>query len=252
MSRQRNSFMPVHWAALHGAIGSTQPHCSRRAMTMYLAALCLGGGAGAAQANIATGERPSERVPLDAKQSRAFRAWFIAIAQDQVLRGPTPRWVHRDCAGLVRFAAAQAMVPHDAGWLGSMGWSTNRPRPADDLSVSESQSGWRNAWRLPNGERAAYASAIAIVQNNTRLLGKDKSGILPGDLLFFDQGDNQHLMVWTGRNVVYHTGAEPSLEDSGLRSASLGSLERHSDTRWRPTPENPNFGGWFRFQFLTA
>ena len=216
-----------------------------------MAALCLLGATAALAGTIAR-DLPLEPVPLDAEQSRAFRAWFVAIAQNQVRRGPSPRWVHRDCAGLVRFAAAQAMVPHSPAWLTSMGWPTNRPRPADDLSLSDSQLPWRNAWRLPNGEREAYASAIAIVQNNTRLLGKHKSAIAPGDLLFFDQGDDQHLMVWTGRSVVYHTGAEPSRDDNGLRSASLASLERHSDTRWRPLPENPNFCGWFRFRFLTA
>ncbi|MES2943658.1 MAG: DUF1175 family protein, partial [Pseudomonadota bacterium] len=224
------------------------PCCSRRALGTRMAALCL---SGTAWANTSAGGLPAEAVPLDAGQSRAFRDWFVAIAQDQASRGPSPRWVHRDCAGLVRFAAAQAMVPHNRAWLASMGWPSHRPRPADDLSLSEGQLAWRNAWRLPNGERAAYASAIAIVQNNTRLLGKHKSAIAPGDLLFFDQGDDQHLMVWTGRSVVYHTGAEPSREDNGLRRASLANLERHSDTRWRPVPENPNFGGWFRFRFLT-
>ena len=227
--------------------------CTRRSAAMTLAALWLGAAAGAVRA--APAAMPSaitDPLPLDAAQSRAFRAWFVAIAQDQVRRGPTPRWVHRDCAGLVRFAAAQAMATHDASWLKSMGWPLNQPLPGAELALAPVQQAWKNTWRLPNGEKAAYASAIAIVQNNTRFLGKGRDAIAPGDLLFFDQGDDQHLMVWTGRAVVYHTGAEPAPDDSGLRGTTLAALERHTDTRWRPAPENPNFGGWFRFRFLAT
>ncbi len=220
--------------------------CTRRDAAATLAALWWG-------TSLAQAASPVVSAPtLDAAQSRAFRAWFVAIVQDQVRRGPTPRWVHRDCAGLVRFAAAQAMTAHDAGWLKSMGWPTDKPLPGAELALSDAQQPLRNAWSLPNGDRAAYASAIAIVQNNTRFLGKAQDAIAPGDLLFFDQGDDQHLMVWTGRSVMYHTGADLVPNDTGLRSTTLAQLQRHTDTRWRPVPENPNFGGWFRFRFLSA
>ena len=41
---------------------------------------------------------------LDRSQSRTFRAWLTRIVRAQLDQGPTPRWQHRDCAGLVRFA----------------------------------------------------------------------------------------------------------------------------------------------------
>lgn len=188
--------------------------------------------------------------PLNRVQSLVFRQWFVAIVEDQVMRRPSPRWVHRDCAGLVRFAVAEAFRPHDTGWLRAMGWDTSRPRPPE-LGLTEGQRGWPAAWLLPDGQRSAYASAIALVQHNTRPVGRERTQALPGDLLFFDQGDDQHLMVWTGSRVAYHTGAEPSARDSGLRHLRWEELMRWSDTRWRPEAHNANYAGLFRLAFLT-
>lgn len=189
-------------------------------------------------------------VRLSAEQSRAFRAWFVAILDEQSRRAPTPRWVHRDCAGLVRFSAQEALRNHDARWLAAMGWDTTRPRPPElDLQPAQRQAA--GTWALPNEQSSAYASAVAIVQNNCRLIGRERQAALQGDLLFFDQGDDQHLMVWTGQTVVYHTGAEPNASDNGLRRLRWEQLMRWPDTRWRPTLDNRNFAGLYRFQILT-
>ena len=193
---------------------------------------------------------PPRLVPHDAQ---AFRQWFVAIVEDQVLRRPSPRWQHRDCAGLVRFAAVEALRAHDEGWLRAMGWDRNRPRPPD-LSLTTRQQALLREWQLPDGSRAAYAPAIAIVQRNCRLIGRQRNLAMPGDLICFDQGDDQHLMVWTGSRIAYHTGAEPDPggTDNGLRHTTWATLMRHSDTRWRPAPDNPNFAGFHRFAFLPA
>jgi uncharacterized protein YfaT (DUF1175 family) len=188
-----------------------------------------------------------DRLGVD--QSRAFRHWFCAIVQDQANRAPTPRWVHRDCAGLVRFAVREALQAHDARWLRAMGWPLDVPRPPE-LGLDASQRSLGRAWLQPDGSRDAFASALALVQGNTRALGRDGQLMQGGDLLFFDQGAEQHLMVWTGRAVTYHTGSAPTAEDNGLRSTSLAALRRHPDTRWRPESGNPNFAGWYRFSFL--
>ena len=58
---------------------------------------------------------------LDATQTQAFRGWFVRIVNEQLRQGPNPRWQHRDCAGLVRFAVAEALQKHDAGWLKNNG-----------------------------------------------------------------------------------------------------------------------------------
>ena len=58
----------------------------------------------AAPAAWALREPVEEQVRLSQAQSRAFQAWMLRIVNAQIERGPSPRWTHRDCAGLVRFA----------------------------------------------------------------------------------------------------------------------------------------------------
>src|SRR3546814_19327994 len=68
--------------------------------------------------------------------------------------------------------------------------------------------------------------------------------------MFFDQGDDQHLMIWMGRNIAYHTGTTTPT-DNGMRSASLQQLMNWKDTRWIPDAANPNFIGVYRLNFLS-
>ena len=65
-----------------------------------------------------------------------------------------------------------------------------------------------------------------------------------------DQGDDQHLMIWMGRNIVYHTGTTTPT-DNGMRSVSLQQLMTWKDTRWIPDASNPNFIGVYRLHFLS-
>ncbi|MEY4764504.1 MAG: hypothetical protein RI907_1177 [Pseudomonadota bacterium] len=214
------------------------------------AGLGVAATAGATPPTLVPAPRLTER--LDAAQTAAFRAWFVAIVNDQVRR-PSPRWQHRDCAGLVRFAVAEALRPHDARWRHAMGWSARQLPPpdvawrADQAEVSQTLG---RRWATASGERSAFASAIALVQLNARLVGRDRTAAQPGDLLFFDQGDDQHLMVWTGRAVAYHTGAAPRPDDNGLRWQRWEKLLTWPDTRWRPRADNPNFAGIYRLAFL--
>ncbi|MDR0717068.1 MAG: DUF1175 family protein [Azoarcus sp.] len=189
---------------------------------------------------------PSPR--LDAAQSRAIRAWILRIAHEQIRRGPTPRWTHRDCAGLVRFAVAEAFAEHDARWRRAMDIGGRLP---PDAVPEETRKMLRHRWRLPGGGEGAYVNAIGIVQENSVPLGKDARLARPADLLFFDQGDAQHLMLWTGRGVIYHNGAPPRPDDHGLRALSFAALLQWRDTRWRPEAANPNFAGVFSLAFLT-
>ena len=46
---------------------------------------------------------------LNASQSLLFRRWFVLMVDAQLRRGPNPRWQQQDCAGLVRFAANEAL-----------------------------------------------------------------------------------------------------------------------------------------------
>jgi uncharacterized protein YfaT (DUF1175 family) len=187
-------------------------------------------------------------VRLDALRSAIVRAWIVRIVNEQLRQGPTPRWFHRDCAGLVRFAVGEALRRHDARWLVANGLSGEALPP--ELELTEAERRALIGWMRDDGTRGAFVTAQTLVRLNSRLVARDVNVAEPGDLLFFDQGDNQHLMVWMGRYVAYHTGAEtPS--DNGLRAVTHDQLMRWKDTRWRPESGNPNFVGVFRLSFLS-
>lgn len=185
---------------------------------------------------------------LDYQQSRAFRSWFVRIVAEQFRQGPWPRWFQRDCAGLVRFAVYEAFKSHNEAWLQANRISDRHLPPEVKLSPDQKiiSEGWR---QIRSHERSAYASAIVIIQENSRFVSKDMNQALPGDLLFFDQGEDQHLMIWMGSYIAYHTGRE-SEKNTGLRKYSLNDFMNWKDTRWQPRFENPNFIGIYRFSFL--
>jgi hypothetical protein len=196
----------------------------------------------------AAAEQPAPR--LTPAQSRAFRAWLVRIVGAQLTAGPTPRWQHRDCAGLVRFAVAEALREHDDKWKRANGL-LGQPVPPE-LQLNDTQQALRHRWRLADGSTAAYVGALELIQENARGVARDCNLAAPGDLLFFDQGDAQHLMVWMGSFIAYHTGARPTESDSGLRSVTLRELLQWADTRWHPAAHNPNFIGVYRLAFLSA
>ena len=187
-------------------------------------------------------------IPLDQNQAQAFRAWFVRIVNEQLRQGPNPRWQHHDCAGLVRFAVAEALQRHDVRWLRQNGISRIGIPPEVGLSKTE-RIALRHHWKQSDGKRGAYVPAFGLVQNNARWVGREINQALPGDLLFFDQGDDQHVMVWTGRYIAYHTGTVTP-RDTGLRAVRINQLMEWKDTRWQPRHDNPNFIGIYRFSFL--
>ncbi|WP_145647946.1 DUF1175 domain-containing protein [Pseudoduganella lurida] len=191
----------------------------------------------------------TEQVRLTPPQSRAFRAWMLRIVSAQMEGGPSPRWHHRDCAGLVRFAVNEALVPHDAKWLRANGIATDRRLPPE-LDLTPPQAALRNRWVQSDGQVGHFVTAIALVQNNSRFVSREMGQAQPGDLLFFDQGDEQHLMVWMGGRIAYHTGTNTPT-DNGLRTVGLQQLTTWKDTRWQPTVDNPNFAGIYRLSFLS-
>lgn len=185
---------------------------------------------------------------LTASQSQLFRRWFVLIVEAQLRKGPNPRWQQQDCAGLVRFAANEALKVHDAKWQKNNGFKPVNLPP--ELMISNEQRLFAQRWHIGQGATSAYARAIILVQHNTELIGRDINQAQPGDLLFFDQGDEQHLMVWMGHFIAYHTGS-PSAADNGLRAVSLQQLMHWPDTRWIPDASNPNFSGIYRLGFLS-
>jgi len=187
-------------------------------------------------------------VKLNREQSGIFRAWMVRIINEQLRQGPTPRWQQRDCVGLIRFAAHEALQVHDAKWLKANGISVEQLPP--EMALTEPQRGLAQNWKRTAGDTGAYVSAIGLVQHNTRFIGRDVNQALPGDLLFYDQGDAQHLMVWMGSYIAYHTGTVKP-DDNGLRAVKLSQLMQWKDTRWQPEFDNPNYIGIYRLDFLS-
>lgn len=215
---------------------------------------------------------PLERLSLDGQQSDSFRAWMTLMVAEQIRRGPSPRWFHRDCAGLARFAVREAFRVHDERWRQANGLRGRNLPP--ELILKPDQETLRTGWSSADGSRQDFADAITLVSHNSRLLGKEVAMVRPGDLLFYDQGDEQHLMIWMGNWIAYHTGqtsvhpnapsqklqsasahaARQTLakqQDTGLRAVTLAQLHLWKDTRWRPQDDNPNFSGFYRLAFLS-
>lgn len=183
---------------------------------------------------------------LDAGQSRIFRSWFVRIVKEQLRQGPSPRWVDRDCAGLVRFAVHESLRTHDAPWLKANGLEASSLPPEIGLEgLSPSLVG---QWKLDgSGARGPFVAAIGIIQDNSEFVSKDVNQAMPGDLLFFDQGEDQHLMIWMGSYAAYHPGGGAAR----LKTARVDELMNWTDTRWQPRTDNPNFIGVYRFSFLS-
>ena len=188
------------------------------------------------------------RAALSTDQIRTFRSWIVTIAEDQIARGPNPRWNQRDCAGLVRFAVHEALENHDMAWRKANGF-LGKPLPAE-MKLTHEERTRLKSWRA-QGATSQFARALPLIQENAQFIGKTTERAEPGDLMFFDQGDDQHVMIWTGPSIVYHNGAKPRPADNGLRKVTYNDLMNWPDSRWRPNPENPNFVGFFRLQFLS-
>lgn len=196
---------------------------------------------------------------LNGEQSDRFRAWMSLIVADQIRRGPSPRWYHRDCAGLARFAVAETLQKHDERWRRINGFEGKNLPPELDLQAEQAAKlkGWTNL----DGDRQAFVTALALIQKNTFPIGRESVHARPGDLIFFDQGDDQHLMIWMGSWIAYHTGEAPPApnksqqktypEDNGLRAVRPTQLIEWKDTRWRLRESNPNFAGFYRLAFLS-
>ena len=189
---------------------------------------------------------------LSREQIKSFQSWLVMIAEDQISRGPNPRWNHQDCAGLVRFAVNESLARHDVKWRKANGF-INRALPAELEISSANRQSFKN-WSVNEQEVSQFVRALPLIQRNANFLGKTIEQIAPGDLLFFDQGDDQHIMIWTGKRIIYHNGQHQTLKtkntDNGLRAVSFDELMKFSDSRWQPRAENPNFIGFYRLSFL--
>lgn len=197
---------------------------------------------------------------FDQGDREAFRAWFVAVVEDQLDR-LSPAWepAQRDCAGLLRFAFREAWGPHTPAWKERLSYTgafvARDPSP-------QLAGPWRQAFPTPEGwqpfAKGAYLRDLACVP-----LSREPLEGRPGDLLFFSRPGARHTpdhAMTFGRPdpdgtpvLIYHTGAEGSAasrEAGDMRRVRLTDLLQHPDPAFRPQPENPAFLGLYRWKPL--
>jgi uncharacterized protein YfaT (DUF1175 family) len=219
---------------------------------------------------------PDAAELLSHDDRRAFTSWFTAIAEMQAT-AIDDDWapVHQDCAGLVRYAAKEALRAHDDTWR-----NTRRSRlltRAPDISIAHYPKRPLIAdklWRVRAGafdpdapvddQLSASANARTLLHHNVALVSRDVGDARAGDLLFFHVpdavGSRMHTMIALAARaggtvddqatrVVYHTGGEG--ERGEVRMVTLAALAAHPDAGWRPLVDNPRFIGVHRLHHIT-
>jgi uncharacterized protein len=201
-----------------------------------------------------------------AADRNAFRGWFTALAEAaaDLPADKLPREIG-DCAALLRWCYRNALHAHDETWLGEAptGLDLSQPSvqqyayPLTPLGAGlfRTRAGSFAKGDESNGSFAQFADARSLWRWNTFFLSRDVQRARPGDLLFFrqlEQNSPYHSMIVTGaaqKWVIYHTG--PIGKGPGeVRRVLLQDLLHHPDPRWRPTPENSNFLGVYRWNIL--
>jgi len=208
----------------------------------------------------------------DAQDRQNFVLWFTFLGEALYY---TPsrqaRAEVRDCAGLIRYAYRNALLPHTAAWRRDAGvpfepgfgdiaklagtrWPLER-------ALFRTQPGPLLAGDLENGALSEFADAATLLNDNTFFISKDVRAARPGDLIFFRQPTQRepfHTMLFLGRShfqpagtdwVVYHTGDLGGLRGE-IREVEVSQLLDHPDARWRPLAINPYFLGVYRLEIL--
>jgi uncharacterized protein YfaT (DUF1175 family) len=213
----------------------------------------------------------------DPQDQKAFRDWFVWLAEAQYFLPPAARRREiDDCAALIRFAYREALRAHNNEWIDSIGLpeypafdSVEKYQyPATPLAAAlfRVRAGPFQAGDLHDGAFLQFADAQTLWRFNAHLVSRDVSRALPGDLLFFRRQSSPvtfHGMIYVGKSKVgeskvrpdghryllYHTG--PTGSDPGeIRRPTVEELMRFPQPEWRPIAANPSFLGVFRWNIL--
>ncbi len=206
-----------------------------------------------------------------AEDRAAFRRWFTTLAEraadmpDAQLARDLPEIT--DCASLLRYSYRESLRAHDDRFYAQFppetmpslpniqqwaypntplaaGLFRTRPGPFTAADLNPQQPAF-----------AQFADAKTLYTLNAHRISRNISAARAGDLIFYRllESDSQyHSMIFTGTKaewVVYHTG--PIDKHRGeMRRVLLSDLLHHPDPRWRPTAQNPNFLGVYRWNIL--
>lgn len=159
-----------------------------------------------------------------------YKMNLIRVALEQSEK-PSPNWEpqQRDCAGFVRFVYKSAVKPNGPLW---------------------------NSW--DGGERVPYASAeLLVAKNFSKISSVPADSMKTGDILVFRRDgqkkeDQWHLMMvmespWEQNKwlVTYHNGARD--ETGGVKKLWMNDLMNTEQSDWKPTQDNKNFVGVYRW-----
>ena len=202
----------------------------------------------------------------------SFVLWFTFLAEAAyyVPSKPVQQQV-RDCAGLIRYAYRNALLPHTAAWwrnsalpfdpgFGDIAQLTSARRPTERATF-RIRAGPLLPGAPGQGSFSQFADAATLLRYNAFFIAKDVRAARPGDLFFFHQESQRepfHTMLFVGNShfqpqgtewVVYHTG-DLEGQRGEVREVEVEQLLGHPDPRWRPLATNHNFLGVYRLEIL--
>lgn len=203
----------------------------------------------------------------DPADQAAFRRWFVLIANYQTIRpaAEIPAEI-TDCASLLRYAYRESLKRHNEAWFEATGIEVpalpgeirkwHYPETPLGAALFRVRPGNFVASDLTDGSFAQFADAKTLVERNAFLVSRDVRQAQPGDLLFyrqFGQSSPWHSMivaeVGARAQVVYDTGTDHG-KAGELRRVLMAELLDHPQPQWRPTVQNPNFLGVYRWNIL--
>ena len=175
--------------------------------------------------------RPISSVSKTSTTGKPSAAGSRSWPRRSIFRSQRPRPVEIvDCAALIRYAYREALRLHDGRWACDAGLpivagleSVEKYRyPYTPLGAAlfRVRPGPFRPQDLSDGSFAQFSDARTLLRFNTHSIGRNLSGALPGDLLFFEPAADQfHRMLFLG----------PSQIDSGraLRPLSQDKWAAH-------------------------
>jgi len=205
-----------------------------------------------------------DMLVLDSNDAWCFRAWFVNIAAYQAIQF-SGRWSNqeRDCSGLIRFAAREALRVHDDNWFRETGIDTRLwfEKTGIDLTILPDVVKY-NYPAIPivgpklfidsNGQFTYFADAYNLVRSNMVYRGRDIASARPGDIIFFHHPSPStfHSMIYTGDGLIYHTGPLSPGDSGSLKVWSLNDYMRMMPYQWLPINNNEYFLGVYSFKWL--
>ena len=205
-----------------------------------------------------------DKLVLDLEDAESFRAWFVNISAYQVIEFSS-RWSsqERDCSGLIRFAAREALKRHDEQWFfdSDIDKELWYEKTGIDFRAIPDVKKYnypdipilKNRIFISNtGEFTYFADAYNLVRSSMIFKGRDLSVARPGDIIFFHHPSPStfHSMIYTGDGLIYHTGPLSETDSGVLKLWRMEDYLRTMPYQWLPIHNNENYLGVYAFKFL--